>query len=67
MKIGKHEKLENVKRPRSGECFHGECWYRCPKCNGAFEYWDAIYERKGITHIKNKIYLHECGQLIDMS
>lgn len=65
--IGKHEKLENVKRPLSGACFHGECWYKCPKCGNAFEFFDTHFER-GFTHIRKKIYQHnECGQLIDMT
>ena len=64
--IGKHAKLENVSRPCSGACFHGETWYRCPKCHEAFEYFDAIFER-GFTHIKGSIYQHKCNQLINMS
>lgn len=65
--IGKHERLENVRRPISGAYFHGECWYKCPKCNEAFEFYDAIYEY-GFILIKNKIYQHnKCGQLINMA
>ena len=45
--IGKHAKLENVLTPMSGACFHGECWYRCPKCKETFEFFDAQFERKG--------------------
>ena len=67
--IGKHQKLENVLRPWSGACFHGECWYRCPKCNATFEYWDTQFER-GFKHIRGKIYQHtldNCGQLLNMT
>ena len=67
--IGKHQRLENVKRPMSGACFHGECWYRCPKCNAAFEYWDTHFERN-FRCIRKNIYQHtkdDCGQLIDMT
>ena len=64
--IGKHAKLENVRTPIGGACFHGECWLRCPKCDKAFEVYDTKFER-GFTHIRGNIYRHDaCGQLLDM-
>ena len=64
--FGKHERLENILRPISGVCFHGEIWFKCPKCCEAFEFFDAQFERNFI-HVRNQIYQHKCGQLIDMT
>ena len=58
---------ENIMRPVFGASFHGECWFRCPKCEAAFEYWDAVFERRGFKHVRDKLYKHECGQVIDMT
>lgn len=53
-------------KPIFGDAFHGEIWYKCPRCGVAFEYYDAVYER-GFTHVKEGKYRHNCcGQLIDM-
>ena len=64
--IGKHVAKEKILSPTFEACFHGECWYRCPKCNHAFEAYDPEFER-GFIHINDKIYRHECGQLLKMS
>lgn len=58
-----------VDRPIPGPSFHGESWFKCPKCKNGFEYFDTEFER-GFVHIKGKIYKHtqnDCNQLIDMS
>lgn len=61
--------MKLVDTPIPGPSFHGESWYRCPKCKIGFEYFDTKFER-GFVHIKGKIYKHtqnDCNQLIDMS
>lgn len=57
---------ENIMRPMSGPSFHGEDWYRCPKCQKAFEYWDTVHGR-GFKHVRDKLYQHICGQVLDMT
>lgn len=57
---------ENIMRPISGPCFHGESWYRCPKCQKAFEYYDTVHER-GFKHVRDRLYQHICGQVLDMT
>ena len=58
---------EDVKSPISGPCFHGECWYKCPWCGEAFEYYDIVFERGLIKTENPKIYQHkECGKFINM-
>ena len=65
--ISQTEKTENdIKKPIFGASFHGETWYRCPKCDKAFEFFDTKYER-GFKHIEGKIYQHKCGQMLNMS
>lgn len=61
--------MKLVDTPIPGPYFHGESWFRCPKCKIGFEYFDTKFER-GFVHIKGKIYKHtqnDCNQLIDMS
>ena len=55
----------NIKSLLDGACFHGECWYRCPDCNEAFEFYDTEFER-GFTAIdkKNRVYKHKCGCML---
>ena len=66
--VGKHLKMsKDIKRPMSVASFHGESWYKCPKCKKNFKFYDTQFER-GFTHIRDKIYLHdECMQMIDMT
>ena len=47
-------------------CFHGETWYKCSWCGKNFEYFDAVYERKGITKIGNGVYICDCGRKITL-
>lgn len=55
---------EVTKPASSGACFHGECWYICPWCNKAFEFWDTQFER-GFTKVEDKLYRHnDCGKLV---
>ena len=59
----------DIKKPLPGASFHGECWFRCPKCKKAFEFWDTRYAGS-FKHIEGNIYEHlenGCGQLIDMT
>lgn len=35
--------------------FHGESWFRCPTCKGAFEFYQAFFNKSRCPH---------CGQLI---
>ena len=39
---------------------------RIEKRKEAFEFFDTQFERKGFKHIRDKIYQHGCGQLINM-
>ena len=57
-------KEEQTKPARFGAGFHGECWYKCPWCNKAFEFYDTQFER-GFQKIDDKLYRHnECGKLV---
>ena len=53
-------------KPDFGACFHGECWYTCPRCGGAFEFYQTVHEH-GFTHLQDNLYKHiKCGQVIEM-
>lgn len=57
--------MEETKRPIPCASFHGENWYRCPKCNKTFEFWETQYSKE-FEHVNGYLYRHECGQLLDM-
>ena len=60
---------ESIKRPINGPFFHGESWYRCPKCLEDFEYYEAVFG-SAFRQVDSKIYRHiknHCGQLIDLT
>lgn len=57
--------MEEVKRPIPAASFHGENWYRCPKCNKVFESLETRFSKE-FEHENGYIYRHECGQLLDM-
>ena len=57
--------MEDVRKPILGPSFHGESWYRCPKCDKAFEFWETRHS-KDFKHIDGYLYRHECGQILDM-
>lgn len=59
---------KDVKKPIFGGCFHGECWYKCPWCGEAFEYYDTVFEREFNKTLNPKIYQHKkCGKFINMN
>lgn len=41
---------------------HGEQWLACPHCGNTFEFWDAQYEKHGITKtaMKNVFVCPKC-------
>lgn len=57
--------MEDVKRPIPVASFYGEDWYRCPKCNKTFEFWETRFSKE-FKYEHGYIYRHECGQLLDM-
>lgn len=62
--------LETIKKPIHEASFHGEDWYRCPKCNKSFEFYETKFESDKFKHISGNIYQHiedNCNQLIDMT
>lgn len=45
---------------KSGACFHGECWYRCPHCNSSFE-GHALNNFQRSIHNEDVIFCPRCG------
>ena len=55
-----------IEKAKFEKTFHGETWYRCPYCNKPFEYYDALFERKGLEKVEEKnnvCILCSCGKL----
>lgn len=52
-----------IEPARGMACFHGESWYKCPHCGMAFEFYQAVYEDRGIKKTDEKgVYVCSCGK-----
>ena len=66
--LDRKRQLNDIERPIFEAAFHGETWYRCPRCNKTFEFYDTKFER-GFKHVAWDIYEHvdsKCGQKLNM-
>ena len=59
---------QKVKRAFCAASFHGETWYKCPFCNGSFEFYDTQFGRGFIKTDSPGVYLHKkCGNYLELN
>ena len=66
--VGKHERREEIHKPRIVGMDSRDYICECPRCHESFLYHDALNEH-GFCHVatSKSIYMHlKCGQLLDL-